>query len=211
MDDKAKRKRSLPWWDWSTPIPFVYELDASLEYVVEIFGSLHRPGYWFQKSLTVDIQPDESKTVYHFQIQALNNKGSAPSAAYAKGRIYKDSRSTVIIEGETYINTQRIYRSQLLPLLVVIGLFILIFNLAFLSVPEMHCVLLLFNLGILFLAALLSSDWLALPRQERQNVLDHINRAVETISKSKTPYYKPPKLVRSPEKGRPGTMQRPQK
>lgn len=210
MDDKPKpkRKRSLPWWDWSTPIPFVYELDASLEYVVEIVKSLYRPGYWFQKSLTVDVVPNEAETEYSFQIQALNYNGRTPSIAYAKGRIYKDSRSTVIIEGEAYIDTQRIYRSRL-PWLIVCGLFVFISNLVLLFFRELHCMLVPLNLAIF--GVISSSDWLSLPHREQQKVLDHINRAAETISKSKTPYYKPPKPVGSPEKGRPGTMQRPQK
>lgn len=208
MDDKPKRKRSLPWWDWSTPLPFVYELDASLEYVVEIVGALYRSGYWFRKSLTVDIEPNEAETEYAFHIQALNYNGSAPGIAYAKGRIYKDSRSTVLIEGEAYIDTQRFYRSRL-PWYILLILFVVMSNLVLLFVPDMRCMLVPFNLGIF--VVLTSSDWLSWPRQEQKNVMDHINRAVETISKSKNPYYKPPKPVRSPEKGRPGTMQRPQK
>ena len=205
MEGKPKRKRSLNWWDWSAPIPFAYELDASIEYAVQEIRSLFHPVYWFMDGLQVDIKPDEEQDTYIFRICVLKASSKTPSSAYVAGRVYKDSRSTVIIEGSAQIDMKRFYRSQL-PAIVFMLLFFIVSNICLLAIEEIRCMLLPVNITFLMVAAM--SEDLSFPHREQKKVLDHIERAVDTINKSKNPYYKPPKPIRSREKSRPATMQR---
>jgi hypothetical protein len=188
-------------------MPFDYEVDASLEYVVQTIGSLHRPAYWFMDGIQVDIQPDAEKSEYRFQIRTLKASSKTPSNAYAEGRIYKVSRGTVMIEGASYIDMKRFYRLRL-PALVLLILFVILSNIGLAMIPRTQGLILLVDIGFLILV-FSSSGWL--PHTEQQKVFAHVDQAIQTINKSKNAYYKPPKPVRSPDRPRPATMQRRQK